>query len=79
MDNVLNAEEENINNIDESNIVENNVEVKAKACKVLYWNKISKMLAFDYDGITIQIKSNKDIENENFVNINFENNTYTVL
>lgn len=50
-----------------------------KKCKILYWNKISKTLAFNYDGICVQVKTDKDIKQEKFINVLYKDEKYEIL
>jgi len=55
---------DSIDNINQTSILnsESISEYNTKKVKVLFYNKFSKIIAFDFDGVNIQMSSDKNID-----------------
>jgi hypothetical protein len=66
--------------IKEELLEENNESIEVVQCKILYWNKYSKVLGFDYKGINIQITVDKEINvSKGIVNVKFIDGKYELI
>ncbi len=49
-----------------------------KICKVTFWNKYTKIIGFDYDGVGVQMTLDKDIDS-NSVKVLLKDKKYEIL
>lgn len=75
VDEVINLELETneIINIDET------AKQIIKECNVIYWNNITKIIGFDFDGVGVQMKYNKDLNNKRIVKVSFKDGNYEII